>query len=229
MLVQVDGDNDVTIPFTDNASAPAGGAKAADSKGLQFTLTGLGYTDMAFALFDHRSGLRKVSHLNSEAPALSIPIEGTRYAIATIDGTTEAFPLAFSGTPGEYTLTASTISILNSQFSIPYLHLIDRVTAKDIDLLRQPTYTFSHSSNQAIADRFLVRLRPEGETGIFAYQNGNSIVVEGTGMLQVFDVMGRQLFAKELSTLNSQLSTLNFPSGVYVLRLNGKIQKIVIR
>ena len=121
-----------------------------------------------------------------------------------------------------------TIETIGTIESIGYLHLIDRVADKDIDLLRQPTYTFSHSSNQAIADRFLVRLRPEGETGIFAYQNGNSIVVEGTGMLQVFDVMGRQLFTKDI---NSQFSIFNsqFPTGVYILRLNGKIQKIVIR
>jgi len=41
--------------------------------------------------------------------------------------------------------------------------------------------------------------------------------------------MGRQLFSKEI---NSQLSILNsqFPhAGVYILRLDGQSQKIVIR
>lgn len=63
----------------------------------------------------------------------------------------------------------------------------------------------------------------------FAYYDGDRVVISGTGLLQAYDIMGRQLFAKELSTLNSQISILNFPgSGVYLLRLNGQTQKIVI-
>lgn len=64
----------------------------------------------------------------------------------------------------------------------------------------------------------------------FTYFDGDRVVISGTGLLQAYDIMGRQLFAKELSTLNSQISILNFPgSGVYLLRLNGQTQKIVIR
>ncbi|MBR3958539.1 MAG: hypothetical protein IKJ81_00645 [Bacteroidales bacterium] len=64
----------------------------------------------------------------------------------------------------------------------------------------------------------------------FAYFDGDRVVISGTGLLQAYDIMGRQLFAKELSTLNSHISILNFPgSGVYLLRLNGQTQKIVIR
>ena len=64
----------------------------------------------------------------------------------------------------------------------------------------------------------------------FAHIDGDRVVISGTGLLQAYDIMGRQLFAKELSTLNSQISILNFPgSGVYLLRLNGQTQKIVIR
>ena len=64
----------------------------------------------------------------------------------------------------------------------------------------------------------------------FAYFDGDRVVISGTGLLQAYDIMGRQLFAKELSTINSQISILNFPgSGVYLLRLNGQTQKIVIR
>ncbi|MBR7023106.1 MAG: T9SS type A sorting domain-containing protein, partial [Bacteroidales bacterium] len=61
--------------------------------------------------------------------------------------------------------------------------------------------------------------------------NGN-IIINGTGTLQIIDILGKELERKELSTLNSQLSTLNFVPGVYVLRLVGgdsvRTQKIVI-
>ena len=64
----------------------------------------------------------------------------------------------------------------------------------------------------------------------FAHIDGDHVVISGTGLLQAYDIMGRQLFAKELSTINSQISILNFPgSGVYLLRQNGQTQKIVIR
>jgi hypothetical protein len=66
----------------------------------------------------------------------------------------------------------------------------------------------------------------------FAFISNGNIIVNGTGTLQVFDVLGRQALTKELSTVNSQLLTVNFPAGVYVLRLiqgdNVKTQKIVI-
>ena len=71
-----------------------------------------------------------------------------------------------------------------------------------------------------------------GDNEAFAFISNGNIIVNGDGTLQIFDAMGRQLFSKELSTLNSKLSTLNYKSGVYVLRLiNGehvRTQKIVI-
>jgi len=69
----------------------------------------------------------------------------------------------------------------------------------------------------------------EPEDDCFAYVSHGNIIINGTGTLQVFDLLGRTV----VSTLNAQLSTLNLPSGVYVLRLvNGtdvKTQKIVLR
>ena len=67
----------------------------------------------------------------------------------------------------------------------------------------------------------------------FAYISNGQLMINGTGTLQVMDILGRQILTKEISTLNSQLSTLNFTAGVYVVRLcNGndvKTQKIVVR
>ncbi len=65
----------------------------------------------------------------------------------------------------------------------------------------------------------------------FAHQDGNSIVVTGTGTLQAYDIMGRLLFSMELNTdAMTHLHINAFPStGVYLLRLGDKSQKIVIR
>ena len=226
VLVQMSGDGQAVLPFSNNNSAPTEGAKGTDNKGLQFTLTGLDYTDVAYALFARGEGLRKVSHLNTGAPSLSIPQESTDYAIANLDGTTDAFPLKLHAAPGEYTISFNVIP------SIAYCHLIDRLAGRDIDLLRQHAYTFTSNGNDG--DRLLVRLRPSSEGDIFAYQNGNSIVVSGEGELQVFDVTGRQLSALQLDgALTADRATLGIVrSGVYLLRLLGKdmkTQKIVVK
>jgi len=225
VLVQMSGEGQAVLPFTEGSSAPTEGAKSTGNKGLQFTLTGLGYTDVAYALFAHGEGLRKVSHLNSGAPSLSILQESTDYAIANLDGTTDAFPLKLHATPGEYTISSNAINIA-------YCHLIDRLAGRDIDLLRQHAYTFTSNGNDG--DRLLVRLRPASEDGIFAYQNGNSIVVNGEGELQVFDVTGRLLSSVRLDgTLSADRASLGIlRSGVYLLRLLGndmKTQKIVVK
>ena len=80
---------------------------------------------------------------------------------------------------------------------------------------------------------FSVGVPADGDNETFAFIDASgNIIVNGEGTLQVFDVLGHQLVTKQLSTLNSQLSTLNYKSGVYVLRLiNGddvKTQKMVI-
>ena len=225
VLVQMSGDGQAVLPFTEGSSAPTEGAKGTGNKGLQFSLTGLGYTDVAYALFARGEGLRKVSHLNTIAPSLSIPQESTDYAIANLDGTTDAFPLKLHAAPGEYTISSNAINIA-------YCHLVDRLAGRDIDLLRQHAYTFTSNGNDG--DRLLVRLRPASEDGIFAYQNGNSIVVNGEGELQVFDVTGRLLSSVRLDgTLSADRASLGIlRSGVYLLRLLGndmKTQKIVVK
>jgi hypothetical protein len=84
-------------------------------------------------MLDNGEGLRKIGHLNSEAPMLSIPVEGRRYAIANLGSDCQSFDMVFRGT-GTYTLSFNG--------NTGYCHLIDRVAGKDIDMLRQ-NYTFS--------------------------------------------------------------------------------------
>ena len=65
--------------------------------------------------------------------------------------------------------------------------------------------------------------------GDFVRWDGDQLVITGEGTLQVYDVMGRMLFTQELPTYDLRLPTSEFPRmGVYILRLNGQTQKIVI-
>ena len=73
----------------------------------------------------------------------------------------------------------------------------------------------------------------ENENTPFAFINNGNIIVNGEGTLQIVDVLGRVLFSQENATVNYQLSSVNYASGVYILRLingdNVKTQKIVVR
>ncbi len=98
-------------------------------------------------------------------------------------------------------------------------------------------YTFTAKTTD-YASRFrLVFNANDASTGSasnapFAYINNGNIIINGTGTLQIIDILGKELERKELSTFNSQLSTLNFVPGMYVLRLidgdSIRTQKIVI-
>ena len=152
---------------------------------------------------------------------------------------------------GTYTLTVNM-----ENMELDYLHLIDNLTGADVDLLavepvETPTsgngpstssgtvasYTFT-SKTTDYASRFrLVFNANDASTGSasdapFAYINNGNIIINGTGTLQIIDILGKELERKELSTLNSQLSTLNFVPGVYVLRLVGgdsvRTQKMIV-
>lgn len=106
-------------------------------------------------------------------------------------------------------------------------------SVEDIYLLRDSSYTFRATGNDA--GRFLVKLSPDGGEGNrerraenFAYLDGDNIVVTGEGLLQVYDAMGSCLLSKDINS-SFIIPHSSFSSGVYMLRLGEKSQKIVIR
>ncbi len=207
-------------PFemTDVATAPT--PSKAHTATLAFTVSNDEYSDVAYAMFSNGEGLPKISHLNPEAPMLSI--DG--YAIANLNEGTESFPMSFSGN-GEYTLTVSGNTNVTG-----YLHLVDRLTGRDIDLLSTPSYSFTGSP---VSDRFTVKLTPDANEGNstsrFAIFDGNSLIVNGEGTLEVYDVMGRRLMSAEVTGSEYRIPGSDLHTGVYVLRMNGNSQKIVIK
>ena len=207
-------------PFTMTDIATAPGAKAAPAATLAFTVSNDEYSDVAYAMFSNGEGLPKISHLNPEAPMLSI--DG--YAIANLNEGIESFPMSFSG-QGSYTLTVSGNTDVTG-----YLHLVDRATGRDIDLLSTPSYSFTGSP---VSDRFTVKLTPDAEEGSstsrFAIFDGNSLIVNGEGTLEVYDVMGRRLMSAEVTGSEYRIPGSDLHTGVYVLRMNGNSQKIVIK
>ena len=196
-----------------------------------------GTLDKAIVSFNEGSELGKF-YFGEQDANIYIPQNGKEYAIVCSDGIGE-IPVNFKAKKnGEYTLTVSTS--LNSKFQI--LNLIDNLTGANIDLLQTPSYTFTARCDD-YASRFkLVFNTQQGGEGEeeedFAFISNGEIIVNGTGTLQVIDMLGHVLVSREvhssLLTPNSSLLTphSSLSTGVYVLRLvngeNVKTQKIVI-
>jgi hypothetical protein len=67
----------------------------------------------------------------------------------------------------------------------------------------------------------------------FAFISNGELIINGTGTLQVVDILGRVILNANLSTLTSHLPTSYLTPGVYMSRLvngeNVKTQKIIIK
>lgn len=64
----------------------------------------------------------------------------------------------------------------------------------------------------------------------FAYQNGNSLIINAEGTVQVIDMMGRILINENVITNDIDISHIN--KGVYIVRVIGRdvmTQKVVVR
>lgn len=200
-------------------------AKRDNPNSITFTVENSEYSDVAYAWFGEGLGLNKISHRNENIPMLYIKKGEKDYAIATMSDETKEFNLSFKAkTTGRYTLSVQ----LEGDFS--YIHLYDKLTHVDVDMLTEKEYTFIGSKSDD-DNRFIVKLSPstgsDTDSEIFAYQSGNNIVVNGKGELQVFDVMGRLMMKQNVNGM--EMVEKPSRTGVYIFRLEGKTQKIVVR
>jgi len=198
----------------------------ADNDNIWFTVKNSEFMDKACVEFRDGHGFNKPTHYNADAPMFYVRYDDEDFASVCMPDDTKVIDLRFeSKNMSQYTLTVNA----NGDFS--YLHLIDKVANKDIDMLIDDSYTFVGSSTDD-KDRFEVVLRYNADpastpTETFAYQSGNDIIVNGEGELQVFDVMGRLVMTQHVNGVQ----TVEKPSlyGVYIFKLNEKTQKIVVR
>lgn len=213
-----------SLDITNSMVGPVG--NKADNDNIWFTVKNSEFMDKACVEFRDGHGFNKPTHYNADAPMFYVRYDDEDFASVCMPDDTKVIDLRFeSKNISQYTLTVNA----NGDFS--YLHLIDKVAGEDIDMLTNDSYTFVGSSTDD-KDRFEVVLRYNADpastpTETFAYQNGNDIIVNGEGELQVFDIMGRMVMTQHVNGVQ----TIEKPSlyGVYIFKLNEKTQKIVVR
>ena len=223
-VIAEDGEAVVTL----NVGDPIGSKGA--SVALNVSRNRGNVIDRARVRFGESRQLPKLQ-LFENSTKVYIPQNGKDYAVVRSEGQGE-LPVNFRAAEnGTYTL-----SIDAENMDMNYLHLIDNMTGMDIDLLQTPSYTFEANEND-YESRF--RLVFAGaSTGSatddsFAFYSNGSLIInnEGNATLQVVDLTGRILSSESVN--GSVSTTLNAPTGVYMLRLingdNVKVQKIVVR
>ena len=208
------------------------GAKSrgnSDSQGsLQMTLTKSGvrgntFHDKAIVSFNEGAQLGKYI-FNENHAKLYIPQDGNNYAIAFSNRQGE-MPLNFKAKElGTYTISFEGTDLNN-------IELIDILENIVVNLGENPSYTFIGSPADRQA-RFKIRFDdPESSDGnensVFAYQNGTDIIITGEGELQIFDVMGRMIMQKHVNGVETIATPTQ--TGIYIMKLNEKSQKIVIK
>ena len=201
------------------------------------------FVDRAIVRFGEGRQLPKFQ-LNPNHTKVCFPQEGEDYAIVNAEEMGE-MPVSFKAEKnGSYTLSFNTEDV-----SFAYLHLIDNMTGNDVDLLSPqnviagedpqspaPTYTF-YAKTTDYESRFKLVFATicedaDGDNEVFAFYSDGNLIVNGEGTLQVIDMLGRQMFSRDIHS-SFIIHHSAFPTGVYVLRLvngeNVKVQKVVVR
>lgn len=183
--------------------------------------------DRVIVRFGEGGTLPKYS-LNDNNAKVYITQDGVDYAIARGCDLCE-MPVSFKANHiGKYTFSANVETA-----DVSYLHLVDKITGDDFDMLDDGSYTFIGSPTDMEA-RFVLRFNSNignADTDVIAYQNGDEIVVKGEGTLQVFDVLGRLILTQRVNGEETMHKSL-LQTGVYVFRIVGnrvKTQKVIVR
>ena len=213
-----------TITFT--PVVPEGGDKS--SQAVLDLSEGNELIDRAIVRFGHGRQLPKLQ-FDRNSSKLYIPQNGQDYAVVFSEEM-GAIPVNFKAEDnGTYSLSFSCDNV-----SFAYLHLIDNLTGKDIDLLQTPSYSFEAKTTDYESRFKLVFATGDNSTNdTFAFFSNGSFVInnEGAATLQVIDVTGRILSAESINGCANV--NVNAAPGVYMLRLvngdNVKVQKVVVK
>ena len=196
-----------------------------------------GHADMFSVEFGRPSlgGAAKQKALRTGKGIIYTRHEGEDYAMLFLDEDVESLPLHFDCSEGgTYTLTWNTA---NGEFT--RLTLVDNLTGMSTDCLSHDSYTFEAGPSD-YTSRFKLVFRygfdeeeAEGEgsdngTCNFVFANNGDLIVNGSGELSVMDVNGHVLYSTRLTDTQSRVSVPQVAAGIYLVRLNEKVQKIVI-
>ena len=181
-------------------------------------------------------GGRKAQNLKNSKALVYARLEDTDYQILFAPVGINTVPVRFeTEEDGVFTMKWTT---LHGDFS--YLHLIDNLAGVDVNCLTADEYRFEGKTTD-YHSRFKLVFECTGleenedttSPDHFAFQFGDELVVNGEGLLQMFDAQGRCLLMTQAVGSQTNINLPKVAAGVYLLRLTGnnqvKVQKMVIK
>ncbi len=220
---------ELTISKEANYKSPK---KSKDAK-LTINVSNKKYNDKAYVYFREGLGLDKISHINNEIPMISVSLNNTQYAIATVGEETKSIPVRFEAkTMGEYT-----INIKAEDYEVDKLVLLDRMNGVKTNMLTD-TYTFIATSNDN-PNRFVILLNEDAEEATalndFIYINNKELVInniQGNATIDIYDVLGRNIATYRCSDNIQRIGVESLSTGLYIVRKSDEsginVQKIII-
>lgn len=228
ILIQTSEAGDLNI---NNVVASQSRGKSSCNACLVLEVVGEKGRDKSFVYFGEGVGLNKMAHF-IDAPMLYLRQNSKDYAIAHYDAnaTVGEIPVFFEASEnGKYV-----ISVANDGLGFDYLHLVDNLTGEDVDLLDTAVpYTFTAKISDYAARFKLVyqmHRNVENQSDDFCYFADGRLVVpfiDGETTLQIIDMTGRIISSQSVN--GSFNEALNLNTGVYVVRMSNRTQKIVVR
>lgn len=186
------------------------------------------HNDVAYVTFNGGIGLDKINHRNSNIPMVYIPMDNVNYAIAVMDKEVTEIPVNFEAmTMGEYT-----ISVSSTACNYDEITLIDKQNGQEINMLTGD-YKFLATTNDN-PERFLIKVSINENDEAEFFTDGSNIIIndiEGSGVVQIYDVMGRMIIKQNTSGSNCQISSTSMANGIYVISLtddNGTTTKKIL-
>ena len=210
------GENDDVVFFSTTAPSTA------KSNLIIVVSQDRGMIDNAIIRFGEGNTMKKIALFGNNTKVY-VPQNGMEYAVVNATEFGE-MPVNFKAeTSGTYTMSFNSNNV---KFS--YLHLIDNLTGNDVDLVENPSYTFdANASDYSSRFKLVFATGDANNNSEFAFVSNGSIIVNGEGLLQVIDMTGRIVSSEQVNGVSS--IKLNAAAGVYVLQLNDKTQKIVVK
>ena len=224
ILVKTTAATTLNIKKTTKSSA----ARALNNGLVTINVSNEKHNDVAYVTFNGGIGLDKINHRNSSIPMVYVPVDNVNYAIAVMDKEVTEIPVNFEATTmGEYT-----ISVSSTACNYDEITLIDKQTGEETNMLAGD-YKFLATTNDN-PERFLIKVSINENIEAEFFTDGSNIIInniEGSGVVQIYDVMGRLVIKESTNDSNCQISSAAMANGVYVISLtddNGTTTKKIL-
>ena len=177
---------------------------------------------------NEKEGFPKLENFNDKIANVYVAENDSRYGIYNYDSNVTEIPVCFEAKQmGTYSISIET------EGEFEDIVLVDMFTGEEVRMLFDSEYKFTATNNDNF-NRFVIKIVNRIEkSDIFAHQNGEELIIDAEGTIQIIDIMGRMLYNNDVESSNNRIDVSNLKGSTYILRNisdnNGiRIQKIVI-